>query len=35
MGIDINLVAGFVSLGLIFLAGPAVIFIIFARRGSL
>lgn len=35
MGIDFGLIAGFVSLGLIFIAGPAVIFIIFARRGAL
>lgn len=35
VGIDLNLIAGFASLGLIFIAGPAVIFIIFARRGAL
>jgi len=35
MGIDFSLIAGFASLGLIFVAGPTVIFIIFARRGAL
>lgn len=35
MGIDFGLIAGFFSLGLIFIAGPAVVFIIFARRGAL
>jgi hypothetical protein len=32
MGIDINMIASFVSLAVIALAGPAVIFILFYRR---
>jgi hypothetical protein len=35
MGIDINLIANFAALALITLAGPAVIFILFYRRGAL
>ena len=35
MGIDINLIANFPALALITLAGPAVIFLLFYRRGAL
>jgi hypothetical protein len=35
MGIDIHLIANFAALALITLAGPAVIFILFYRRGAL
>lgn len=35
MGIDFNLIANFAALALITLAGPAVIFILFYRRGAL
>ncbi len=35
MGIDFNLIANFGALALITLAGPAVIFILFYRRGAL
>jgi len=35
MGIDIHLIANFMALALITLAGPAVIFILFYRRGAL
>ncbi len=35
MGFDIHLIANFGALALITLAGPAVIFILFYRRGAL
>jgi len=35
MGIDFHLIANFLALALITLAGPAVIFILFYRRGAL
>ena len=35
MGIDIHLIANFAALALITLAGPAVIFLLFYRRGAL
>ena len=35
MGIDFHLIANFGALALITLAGPAVIFILFYRRGAL
>lgn len=35
MGIDFSLIANFAALALIALAGPAVIFILFYRRGAL
>ena len=35
MGIDIHLIANFAALALITLAGPAVIFVLFFRRGAL
>lgn len=35
MGIDFHLIANFMALALITLAGPAVIFILFYRRGAL
>jgi hypothetical protein len=35
MGIDIHLIANFAALALIPLAGPAVIFLLFYRRGAL
>jgi len=35
MGLDSSLVANFMALALITLAGPAVIFILFYRRGAL
>jgi hypothetical protein len=35
MGIDFHLIANFASLALITLAGPAVIFVLFYRRGAL
>ena len=35
MGIDFHLIANFAALALITLAGPAVIFILFYRRGAL
>lgn len=35
MGIDIHLIANFAALALITLAGPAVIFVLFYRRGAL
>ncbi len=35
MGIDFHLIANFGALALITLAGPAVIFILFFRRGAL
>ena len=34
-GIDFHLIANFLALALITLAGPAVIFILFYRRGAL
>ena len=35
MGIDFHLFANFMALALITIAGPAVIFILFYRRGAL
>lgn len=35
MGIDFHLISNFLALALITLAGPAVIFILFYRRGAL
>lgn len=35
MGIDVHLIANFAALFLITIAGPAVIFILFYRRGAL
>ena len=35
MGFDFHLIANFAALALITLAGPAVIFILFYRRGAL
>ena len=35
MGFDIHLIANFAALALITIAGPAVIFILFYRRGAL
>ena len=35
MGFDIHLIANFVALAMITIAGPAVIFILFYRRGAL
>ena len=35
MGLDFHLIANFAELALITLAGPAVIFILFYRRGAL
>ena len=35
MGIDFHLIANFAALALITLAGPAVIFVLFYRRGAL
>jgi len=35
MGIDFHLIANFGALALITLAGPAVIFVLFYRRGAL
>ena len=35
MGIDVHLIANFAALALITLAGPAVVFILFYRRGAL
>jgi hypothetical protein len=35
MGIDFQLIANFAALALITLAGPAVIFILYYRRGAL
>ena len=35
MGIDFHLIANFAALALITLAGPAVVFILFFRRGAL
>ncbi|CAK6691549.1 MAG: photosystem II reaction center protein Ycf12 [Prochlorococcaceae cyanobacterium] len=35
MGIDFHLIANFLALALITLAGPAVIFILFYKRGAL
>jgi hypothetical protein len=35
MGIDFHLIANFAALFLITIAGPAVIFILFYRRGAL
>jgi len=35
MGIDFHLIANFGALTLITLAGPAVVFILFYRRGAL
>ena len=35
MGIDFSLIANFAALALIALAGPAVVFILFYRRGAL
>lgn len=35
MGIDFHLISNFGALALITLAGPAVIFILFFRRGAL
>lgn len=35
MGIDFHLIANFGALALITLAGPAVVFILFYRRGAL
>jgi hypothetical protein len=35
MGLDFHLIANFAALALITLAGPAVIFILFYRRGAL
>ena len=35
MGIDFHLISNFAALALITLAGPAVIFILFFRRGAL
>jgi hypothetical protein len=35
MGIDFHLISNFAALALIGLAGPAVIFILFYRRGAL
>lgn len=35
MGIDFHLISNFAALALITLAGPAVIFILFYRRGAL
>ncbi|MGC6482433.1 MAG: photosystem II reaction center protein Ycf12/Psb30 [Synechococcus sp.] len=35
MGLDFHLIANFGALALIALAGPAVIFILFYRRGAL
>ena len=35
MGLDLQLIANFGALALIALAGPAVIFILFYRRGAL
>ena len=35
MGIDFHLIANFAALFLITVAGPAVIFILFYRRGAL
>ena len=35
MGFDIRLIANFAALAMIAIAGPAVIFILFSRRGAL
>ena len=35
MGFDIHLIANFAALAMITIAGPAVIFILFYRRGAL
>nr|AQX45363.1 hypothetical protein PFK_836 [Paulinella micropora] len=35
MGIDLHLIANFAALAMITLTGPAVIFILFYRRGAL
>ena len=35
MGLDFHLIANFTALALITLAGPAVIFILFYKRGAL
>ena len=35
MGFDVHLIANFAALALITLAGPAVVFILFYRRGAL
>lgn len=35
MGLDFHLIANFAALALITLAGPAVIFVLFFRRGAL
>ncbi len=35
MGLDFHLIANFAALALITLAGPAVIFILFYKRGAL
>jgi hypothetical protein len=35
MGIDFHLISNFTALALITLAGPAVIFILYFRRGAL
>ena len=35
MGFDFHLIANFAALAMIALAGPAVIFILFYRRGAL
>ena len=35
MGIDFHLISNFLALALITVAGPAVIFILFYRRGAL
>ena len=35
MGFDIHLIANFAALVMITIAGPAVIFILFYRRGAL
>jgi len=35
MGLDFHLIANFAALALITLAGPAVVFILFYRRGAL
>ena len=34
MGFDIHLIANFAALAMITIAGPAVIFILFYRRGA-
>jgi hypothetical protein len=35
LGIDFHLISNFTALALIILAGPAVVFILYLRRGAL